>query len=544
MQSSGKTCFYQSKSERTVGHIVAHKAQLLGDAPFLYYKDEVHSYLALHENSNRVAHSLRALGVNKGDKVATMIPNYPEYFYVWWALHKLGAWEVPISGSYRGASLVDVINRSDARFAVVGDGLFLSRLRNVQGQLNHIQRVVVAHRLSGRTPVDSGLRWPTHNLAELLNSHSGAVGTVVFNHDPCMIAYSSGTTGRPKGVVLTHEFFVHNCENKVKHMGTTKNDIIYNCFPMYNLTGQWETTFTALLADAKVAMADRFDPTTFWDDIRRYKCTEFVSMGAAFPLVEKQPARPDDRTHPLKRIYIMPLPQEFKERCEARFDVRMMEVYGQTECGLTNYGTWDAAKPGSCGPANGGYEVKIFDENDEECPPNVEGEIVVRPSRSHIILSELYGMPEKLGDRMRNCWWHTGDLGIKDEDGYLYFRRRREESIRFRGHFISTSELEAVISRHPDVEECAAYRVPDLLEQEHDVAVAVRLKPERTLLPEELLAHCERDLPFFMVPCYVRWVDTFERTPTMRIVKKGLEEDGVTPDMWNRRTAGYRLSHE
>ncbi|MDD5335391.1 MAG: AMP-binding protein [Rhodoferax sp.] len=544
MRSSSKAYVYRSKSERTIGHIVEHKALVHGDAPFLYYKDEVHSYRALHENSNRVAHSLRSLGVKKGDKVATMIPNYPEYFYVWWALHKLGAWEVPISGSYRGASLVDVLNRSDAQLAVIGDGLFLERLSHVQGQLDHIRQVVVAHRLLDPAPSASGLRWPTCNLVELLNSPSDAVETVVFNHDACMIAYTSGTTGPSKGVVLTHEFFVHSCENKVKHMGTTQDDVMYNCFPMYNLTGQLETTFTALMADARVAMAEHFDPTTFWDDIRRYQCTEFVSMGGAFPLVEKQPPRPDDRDHPLKKIYSVPLPHDFEERCAARFGVQMMEVYGQTECGLTNYRTWDAAKPGSCGPANCGYEVKIFDDNDDECPANVEGEIVVRPSRSHIILKEHYRMPEKLGHRLRNCWWHTGDLGVMDEDGYLYFRRRKEESIRFRGHFISTTELEAVVNRHPDVLECAAYRVPDRLDQEHDVAIAVKLRPGCSPSPEELLAHCERDLPFYMVPCYVRWVDAFELTPTMRIVKKGLEEDGVTTDMWNRRTAGYRLSHE
>ncbi len=533
---------YVSKSERTIGHIVESKALAHGDRPFLFFKDETYSYQHLHETSNRVAQGLKALGVGKGDKVATMLPNFPEYFYVWWAIMKLGAWEVPINGSYRGTSLADVLNRSDARIAVVDDGLFLERFGDVQGQLGQIKQIVVAHRLSAPAPADPGLRRPTCNLSELVAYPADLPQVEVFNHDACTIAYTSGTTGPPKGVVCTHEFFIHGCENKIRHMGTTAEDVIYNCFPMYNLTGQYETSFTALMADAKVAMAEAFDPSTFWDDIRRYRCTEFVSMGGAFALVEKQPPRPDDRDHTLKKMYIIPLPVDFQKRCEERFGVRLMEVYGQTECGLTNFRTWDEARPGSCGPANCGYDVKIFDENDEECPPNVEGEIVVRPLRSHIMLKEYYNMPDKLGARMRNCWWHTGDVGVIDQAGYLYFRRRKEESIRFRGHFVSTTELEAMVNSHPDVLECAAYRVPDQLGQEHDVAIAVRLKPGRELAPEILLAYCERDLPFYMIPCYIRWVDDFERTPTMRIVKRGLEDDGITADMWSRRAAGYRLS--
>ncbi len=532
---------YRSKSERTIGSIVEHKALTHGNKPFLYFKDERYSYLDLYETSNRVARGLQALGVKKGDKVATMLPNYPEYFYVWWAILKLGAWEVPINGNYRGASLVDVINRSDARLAVVADGPFLDKLGDIQSHLQHVEQVVVAHRLAAPAPPDPHLRWPVCNLGEFCTYSAEPVQAEVFNHDPSMIAYTSGTTGPPKGVVLTHEFFVHNCENKIRHMGTTSEDVIYNCFPMCNLTGQYETSFTAWMADARVAMAEHFDPASFWDDIRKYKCTELVSMGGAFALVEKQPASSEDRNHTLKKIYIIPLPTDFQERCEARFGVKMMEVYGQTECGLTNYRTWESPKPGSCGPANCGYEVKIFDDNDEVCPPNVEGEIVVRPLKSHIIVKDYHDMPDRLGARLRNCWWHTGDLGVMDEAGYLFFRRRKEESIRFRGHFVSTTELEAVVNRHPDVLDCAAYKVPDEIGQEHDVAIAVCLRPGATTRPEDLLAHCECDLPFYMIPCYVRWVESFERTPTMRIVKKGLEDEGVTEDMWSRRKAGYRL---
>jgi crotonobetaine/carnitine-CoA ligase len=298
------------------------------------------------------------------------------------------------------------------------------------------------------------------------------------------------------------------------------------------------------MADGQVAMAEGFNPKLFWEDIRKYGCTETVSMGGAFSLVEKNPPSAEDRDHPLKKIYIIPLPVDFQQRCEKRFGIKMMEIYGQTECNLVCFRTWDRGKVGSCGFANSGFEIKIFDEKDNECAPNVEGEIVVRPTKSHIIAKGYYKMPEKFGERMTNCWWHTGDLGRMDEDGYLYFHRRKEETIRFRGHFVSTTEVEAILNKHPDVLECAVFGVPDQLGQEQDVMAAVRLKPQANISPDALLRHCEVDLPFYMIPCYVRFVDEFEKTPTLRIIKDKLQKEGISADTWCRRECNFKLSRE
>jgi crotonobetaine/carnitine-CoA ligase len=222
----------------------------------------------------------------------------------------------------------------------------------------------------------------------------------------------------------------------------------------------------------------------------------------------------------------------------------MMEFYGQTESNLVCFRTWNKGKMGSCGFANSGYEIKIFDENDNECPANVEGEIVIRPKKSHIIALGYYKMPEKYGERMRNCWWHTGDLGRMDKDGHLYFHRRKEETIRFRGYFVSTTEVEAILNQHPAVLESAAYGVPDELGQEQDVMAAIKLKENYQLAPDELLRHCENDLPFYMIPAFVRFVKKFKKTPTLRIIKAGLQKEGVTPDTWSRRAANFKLSRE
>jgi crotonobetaine/carnitine-CoA ligase len=197
-------------------------------------------------------------------------------------------------------------------------------------------------------------------------------------------------------------------------------------------------------------------------------------------------------------------------------------------------------KIGSVGKVAEGLELKIFDENDEELPPNQIGEIVVRPRRPHIIFECYYKMPEKTLEACRNLWFHTGDIGYLDEDGYLYFVDRKKDAIRRRGENISSFEVEKVINSHPSVAESAAIPVPSEL-GEDEVMVIVVLKEGATLTPEELLAHCEDRMPHFAVPRYVEFRDFLPKTLTERVEKYKLKEHGVTENPWDREKAGYKL---
>jgi len=538
---------YEGIEERTIGHIVEDKAITHGDRIFLFFKDEQYSYNKLNEGSNRIANALKEIGVQKGDKVATILPNMPEYLYIWWGIVKLGAWHVPINNNYRGFSLVDLISRSDAKVVFVHYGLFLDRFRAVQDNLDKVNQVVVTHRLIDTPPTveECNLRFTSHTLSDLMSASPDSPRVKVHNYDPEGIEFSSGTTGPPKGSVLSHEYMVYFAEHKVMHMETMPQDVMYNCLPMYNVTGEVETCLTAFLADAQFALAEGFDPKTFWDDIRRYNCTEAVSMGGVFALLEKEPPRPDDADNPLKKVYIIPLPVDFEERFKKRFGIEhMVEIFGQTECGIPVYRDLHNPVLGSAGKAHCDYQVKIFDEHDNEVPPSTEGEIVVRSLKSHIILEEYYKMPDKTAIGMRNLWWHTGDLGTMDENGNLFFVRRKAESIRTRGYFVSTTEIEQMINRNNKMLECAAYGVPDELGQEEEVMVAIRLQDGASLTAEDLLRSIEKEMPYYMVPRYLRFVTEFEKTPTMRIVKASIQKEGVTPDTWDRRKAGFKLSRE
>jgi len=536
---------YVSPLERTIGYIVQDKTATHGSKTFMFFGDEEYSYQQLHEGSNRVANGLVRIGIKKKDKVVTVIPNVPEYLYIWWGIVKAGAVNVPLNPNYRGAGLVDVINRCDAKLAIIHTGLFLDRFKAVQDELGLIEQVVVGHRLNEVAPAPEGknIKFPSLCLEELMDAPADPPGVEMFSYDWASIDYTSGTTGPPKGAVLSHEYMVYFAEHKAMHMETGPDDVIYNVLPMFNLSGELETCFAAFIADAQFALAEGFDAKTFWDDIRRYGCTEFVSMGGVFSLVEKEPPKPDDADNPLEKMYIIPCRPDFEKRVKERFNVKhMIEIFGQTESGISAYRHLRNPVMGSAGRAHCDYEIKIFDEHDQEVSPGTEGEIVIRPLRSHIILEEYYKMPDKTAEALRHCWWHTGDLGHMDEDHNLFFHRRKQECVRVRGNFCSTTDIEMVVNAHPAVLECAVYGVPDEFGEDEDVMCAIRLKDSVSLDPGDLLRHVERDLPYFAVPRYVRFVDEFEKTPTMRIRKSDLQKQGVVADTWDRRAAGFKLS--
>lgn len=535
---------YKGEVERTIGYLVENKAHSHGDRTFMFYKDFKFSYRQLHEESNRIANALREMGVRYGDKVVTILPNFPEYLYIWWGIVKLGALNVAINFNYRGTGLVDVINRCDAKLAFVHEGLLLDRFRDIQTKLDQIEQVVVTHSLDSPAAVqDHDIRFKTWHLSDLMAASPESPGIEIFNFTPSSIDYTSGTTGPPKGAVLSHEYYIYFAEHKAIHMETGFNDVIYNCFPMFNLTGKIETCLAAFISDAQFVLADQFNPKTFWDDIRKYNCTEFVSMGGVFQLVEKEPPKSDDADNPLKKIYILPCQKDFEKRVKKRFAIdHMIELYGQTESGISAYRDIKNPLSGSAGKAHCDYVIKIFDELDNEVPPDTEGEIVIRALKPHIILEEYYKMPDKTAAALRSGWWHTGDIGKMDQEGNLFFIRRMTESIRTRGYFVSTTDLEEAINSNENVLESAAYGVYEAPDEEMEVMAAIRLRETDSATPEDILKHIEKNVPYYAVPRFIRFVDEFEKSATMKIMKAKLQKEGVVAGVWDRKKAGYKLS--
>ena len=229
----------------------------------------------------------------------------------------------------------------------------------------------------------------------------------------------------------------------------------------------------------------------------------------------------------------VPVP-EFAEEFEARFGLRLVELYGSTDAGIPMYHPLDVPRrPGSCGRVIESYDVRLFDENDAEVESGRVGEIVVRPNEPSIMSSGYYGMPEATAAANRNGWFHTGDLARQDTDGYFYFVGRSTESIRRQGENISAFEVEEVVKLHSAVLDAAAYGVPSDLTEE-DVMIAVVARPGETVDPRQLTDFCAASMARHMIPRYVDVLDELPRTPTEKIEKRTLIERGVSATTWDR----------
>jgi crotonobetaine/carnitine-CoA ligase len=354
--------------------------------------------------------------------------------------------------------------------------------------------------------------------------------------DPALVLFTSGTTGRSKGCVLSHRFAVRQAELMVEQFGLRTDDVLYCPFPLFHLDASVLTVMPALVLGTTAAVGVRFSASGFWAEARRFGATVFDFMGATLTILHKQPPGPDDRNNPLRLGWGVPLP-EFAPRFEDRFGLRLVEAYGSTDIGVPIYSRPDEPRrAGACGRPIDAYDLRLVDDDDVEVATGETGEIVVRPNEPSLICDGYLGMPQETVRVTRNLWFHTGDLARRDADGYVYFVGRKKDTIRRRGENISAFEVEEVVERHPDVMEVAAFGVPSDLTEE-DVMVAVVPRPGRSVDPADLVSFCTGRMARYMLPRYVDVVSALPKTPTEKVEKYRLRERGVTETTWDATRA-------
>ncbi|HET9532333.1 MAG TPA: ATP-dependent acyl-CoA ligase [Blastocatellia bacterium] len=523
--------------ERTLGRVVEEQAAVRPDQTFLNFKGEATiSCRELDEQATRFANGFLENGISKGAKVAVMMSNRPEYLYSWFALAKIGAVMVPVNTAHKGELLDYIINASDAE-AVITDSTLFDRVSEIEGGLGKVKQIFVDGPAEG---LRSG-RIRTGPLAALREASANPVQADVKHTDPMTILFTSGTTGPSKGVVMSHHYYYYAAKSIGGGMQVGSDDTLYTCLPLFHVNAQVCTVLSAMLHDAQVAMYEHFSATTFWDEVRSSRATVFLALGAMGNILYKAPPREDDAANSVRLAMVVPPPEDL-EGFEKRFGLRVVyETFGMTEGIVTPPVIAEPRRPGCCGRPDENTEVRIVDEDDLPLGPRETGEIVIRPREPYTMMSGYYKMAEATLEAFRNLWFHTGDLGYMDEDGYLYFVGRKKEAIRRRGENISAFEVEAIVNRHPAVLESAAIAVPSEL-GEDEVKIVVVCKEGEQLKPEELIKFCEDRMAYFMVPRFVEFRDSLPKTPTQRVEKYRLREEGDGLRTWDREKAGYRLS--
>lgn len=520
-------------SEPTIPELLARQARAHPDRCFLRFESIALTFREVDRWSDDLAARFNSLGIGEGDLVPLMMPNVPEFVVSWFALCKLGAVTTMVNTAMRGPALAHALDLSRAEMAIV-DASLLEPVRTVGLELTTTKRLVVLGDAGPRMPDEAFelLPFPERTTIEATSLHPRRPSAA---SDSAMVMFTSGTTGRSKGCLLSHRYAIRQAELMVEHLGLRDDDVLYCPFPLFHLDGSVLTVMPALVLGATAAIGNRFSASGFWHEIRTFGATVFDFMGATLTMLHKAPATAIDAENAVRLAWGVPVP-EFAEEFEQRFGLRLVELYGSTDAGLPIYQPLDEPRrPGSCGRAIAAYDVQLVDEHDRPVRPGEVGEMVVRPNEPSIMSTGYYGMPEATVVANRNLWFHTGDLARRD-DGWFYYVGRRAESIRCRGENISSFEIEEVLKLHHDVLDAAAYGVPSEL-TEDDVMVSIVARPSTALDPSSVIEFCRDRMARHMLPRYIDFVDALPRTPTEKVEKQTLVARGVGPMTWDRERA-------
>jgi crotonobetaine/carnitine-CoA ligase len=349
--------------------------------------------------------------------------------------------------------------------------------------------------------------------------------------------------------MLSHRAYLSSARYFADEMVRARaDDVLYTPLPLFHINAQAHTVLPAMYLNATIALGQRFSASGFWDDLRRHGATLFNSLAAMLPILCKQPEGPRDRDHRARLTACAATPRDVWLEFERRFGVTIVEGYGLTEtAGFCVANPFGAPRVGSIGRPMSWVEARIVGPDDRPTPPGEPGEIALRPlgagtgdGGAHLFMEGYYRMPEATAEATRGGWFHSGDAGRADADGYLYFVDRIKQSIRRRGENVSSWEVEKAVNAHPAVLESAAVGHPSELGEE-DVRIVIVPRPGHAIDPREIVAWCEERMAYFMVPRYVEVRPALPKTATERVEKYRLKEEGLGPGAWDREAAGYRL---
>jgi acyl-CoA synthetase (AMP-forming)/AMP-acid ligase II len=460
---------------------------------------------------NRAANMLASRGVLPGDVVSLLMPNSAEYVIAYFACFKLGALAGPVNSLLKPEEMAYVVGNSEAKLL-----------------LYHTQFAAQVEEFRGgsETPSDVVIFDDERAATESLPSEPGAWGeTRLARDDEAIIIYTSGTTGKPKGCLLTHGNLLANARQIVGWLGYGEEDRLLTIMPLFHMNAVSVTTLSALYAGGSTVVSPRFSASRFWHIINDYQITSFGSVATMLSmLLATYPEGVPEGLSAERLRFAMcgsaPVPAEVLRRFEATFNCLVVEGYGLSEstCRSTFNPPDARRRPGSCGMSIGN-EMRVVDEDDNELPDGEPGEIVMRGEN---IFKGYFKNEEATARAFRGGWFHTGDVGFRDREGFFHIIDRKSDMIIRGGENIYPREIDELLYKHPAVAEAAAFGVPDELYGE-DVAAFVVLKEGREATAEEIAAYCREHLADFKCPKTVRVVAALPKGPTGKVLKRELQ---------------------
>ena len=510
---------------KTLAELIDAQARQNPDVVFLSYEGGTMSFGELRRQVRRAAAAFHDAGFEAGQRIMVMMGNRPQHVVAYLALVSIGCVLVEVSIHFRRNGIQLQLEDADPHHLIVDPA--------------HVEDVSAAlQALGGKMPILTlapavhPKAWPLDIDVDLPAVELPAPSLERAQS----ISYTSGTTGRPKGVVLTERFFQVGAKNAAVLADVGPADVLFLWEPFYHIAA-WMSVIVALQRGIRIALVERFSASQAWRQIRETGATLFHYLGGAMNILLKQPTDACDGDNPVRIAWGAAAPERSWREFERRFGVTIREGYGISEAQNFTHLNLEG-RPGSIGKPVEEFTSWIAGDDGKPVPPHTVGEIVVKPKVPGITMVGYFRDPERTAEVLRDGCVYTGDLGYRDEDGFFYYSGRKKDSLRRRGENVSAWEVERVVNAHPAVEESAVVGVTSEI-GEQEIRVFVQLAPQRQLEPLELIKWCERDLAYYQIPRYVDFVAEFPRGPTQRIQKSGLT--AALAASWDLEKSGYKV---
>ncbi|ESQ98392.1 hypothetical protein F753_15950 [Stutzerimonas chloritidismutans AW-1] len=518
-------------SDLNLAGLVANRLPECGEQTVLIVEnggktpDEQRTYRELWRNGHRLAWALSKMGLQQGECFALLMANHAEFVDAMLAAAITGTVFVPIDPRAKGDKLAFFLNHAQCRGVIAAD-YALANLLEVRGALSQVQWVLGLASGEGAEAMLSApgvsrydrvlaaqADTPEHTLAELVPE------------SPMQLIFTSGTTGDPKGIVMTHGRYCQTAQMARQMFGYRDDDRPYTGLSLTHANAQLVTLGATLANGLCCVLSRRFTKSRLWDITRHYNCTSFSLLGGMTTAVYAEQAHPDDADNPVRFVISAGMPTAIWEDFERRFGVQILEFYGAAEGGLT-------IKPIGVGPVGSigkpvpSLQHRIVDEQGRDCLPGTPGELWLRPADGSAYRLEYFNNPQASEKKCAEGWLHMGDVVIADAEGWLFFQYRMGSGIRCNGEFIDTAFIEKLLAELPEVDDVYVYGIPAAsgAPGEKEVVAAVVAKSGLELDPQRLFRLCRQRLESSYVPRLVQVLQQIPKTASEKPQERFLIE--------------------
>ncbi len=484
-----------------------------------------------------MAAGLVDLGAARGDGVAILTENRLEMIEAVFACAKLGAVQVPLNHFLKGEFLRHQLQDSGVSTLLADPAGVLATIPLLDS-LPELKRIVCFD----DPPEGRGTEIISYE--DIRNSGGPTPSADLSATDHMAILYTSGTTGLPKGCMLSHAYHVHYGRVWCDFGEYQETDVVLSALPMYSNALRVTVLLPALTAGFTAVIEPAFHASTFMQRAIEQEATWIGGVGAMGMALLAQPPSPLDRAHKIRAAGFIPFSVEASEKFKERFGISefFTELYGQTECAAVCFSPLSGARrPGTAGRPAPYLDVRLVDDEDGEVETGDTGEIVVRPRQPGVMFDGYWRKPEDTLKAFKNLWYHTGDYGRADADGFITFVDRKKDALRRRGMNVSSLEVEMAISAHPQIAEAAVIALPAQM-TEDDIKVCLVLHSQQSIQPDELFGFFSANLPYFAVPRYVEIMRALPKNAMGRVMKHELRDAGVTEETWDLEAMGLTVS--